>query len=164
MRSRPVRAAGILAMSACALGLAVPLSSADEPPLSGTAESIDPLVGSDWAPPVDDGEVAALAAAAGGATVSTAPCAFGDRPGVLGVPLFRRPIRTEGHLVTTPSGNITLVCHAAAQPGFFARPLPTSAVVVDGAPCFLPVGRRTSDSHLVVTPSLHVHLVCQVKP
>src|SRR4051812_5244547 len=162
MRSRSLRAAGIVTMSAAALALAVPLSRADEPQLFGTAESIDPLVGSDWAPPVDNREVAALAT--DGATVSAVPCAFGDRPGVLGVPLFRRPIRTDGHLVTTPSGNVTLVCHAAAQPAFFARPLPTSAVTVDGAPCFLPGGRRTGDSHLVVTPSLHVHLVCQVKP
>jgi hypothetical protein len=38
------------------------------------------------------------------------------------------------------------------------------AIVVDPAVCFLPGGRRTSDSHLVVTPSLHVQLTCRFQP
>jgi hypothetical protein len=163
MRSRSLRVAGIAALSACALSAQVSFS--DEPApgqISGTVEAIDPLVGFEWAPPVDDGEVAALAS--DGATVTEEPCAFGDRPGVLERQIFRRPIRTTGHLVVAPSGNVTLVCHAAAGAGAFERPLPTSAIVVDGAPCFFPHGRRTNDSHLVVAPSLHVHLVCHVSP
>jgi hypothetical protein len=74
------------------------------------------------------------------------------------------PIRTTGHLVVTPSGNVTFVRHAAANAGSFERPLPTEAVVVDPVPSFLPGGRRTNDGHLVVTPSLHVQLVCHVSP
>jgi hypothetical protein len=128
----------------------------------GTLVAIDPLVGFDWAPEVNDGTVAALAT--DGATVSDAPCGFGDRPGVLAPQIFVRPVLTTGHLVVTPSGNVTFVCHAAASARSFRRPLPTSAIVVDNAPCFLPGGRRTSDSHLVVTPSLHVQLVCHVNP
>jgi hypothetical protein len=160
MRSRSLLVAGFAALSVCAFGAQASLS--DEP-LYGTVEGVDPLAGFDWAPPVDDGEASALAAEQG-ATVTDAPCTFGDRPGVLAGQIFRRPIRTTGHLVSTPSGNITFVCHAAAGAGSFERPLPSSAITVDGTPCFLPGGRRTNDSHLVVTPSLHVHLVCHVNP
>jgi hypothetical protein len=159
---RPLRIAAITALSACALAVPAALSGADEPPpaeIFGTIGAIDPLVGFDWAPEVDDGTVALLAT--DGATVSDAPCGFGDRPGVLAPQIFVRPILTTGHLVVTPSGNVTFVCHAAASSRSFRRPFPTTAIVVDSAPCFLPGGRRTRDSHLVVTPSLHVQLVCQ---
>jgi hypothetical protein len=160
---RPARVAAIVALAALGFGTQVSAWGADEPAeISGTVEAIDPLVGFDWAPPVADPEVAD--AAASGATVTDEPCAFGDRPGVVGTPIFRRPIRTTGHLVVTPSGNVSLVCHAAANAGSFQRPLPTQAIVVDGAPCFLPNRRRASDSHLVVTPSLQVNLVCHINP
>jgi hypothetical protein len=165
MTARSLRIAGIAAVSAGAFAAAGSVSGADETPpatVYGTVGAIDPLAGSDWAPPVEDGEVAALAQ--GGATVTEERCGFGDRPGVLAPQIFRRTITTTGHFVVTPSGNATLVCHAAADQRSFQRPLPTSAIVVDNAPCFLPGGRRTNDSHLVVTPSLHVHLVCHVNP
>lgn len=164
MSSRALRVTGIVALSACAFTLQAALSGAEEPvpgEVYGMTTAIDPLVGFDWAPEVDDGEVAALAAAAAGATVSDVPCFFDDRPGVLAPTIFRRPIRTTGHLVVTPSGNATFVCHAAARPANFVQ-LPTSAIVVDNVPCFLPGNRRTRDTQLVVTPSLHVHLICHV--
>lgn len=162
--SRAARAGAIAGLTALAVGAQVSLSGAEEPAetISGTAETIDPLVGFDWAPPVDDGEVAA--AVAKGASVTEEPCAFGDRPGVVDPQIFRRPIRTTGHLVVTPSGNVTLICHAAAEARSFQPPLPSQAIVVDGAPCFLPNRRRTDDSHLVVTPSLRVHLTCHINP
>ncbi len=78
--------------------------------------------------------------------------------------IFRRPIRTTGHLVVTPSGNVSFHCHAAAERGSFQSPLRTTALVVDPVPCFLPDRRRTNDAHLVVTPSLHVHLTCHLQP
>jgi hypothetical protein len=161
--SQGARVAAIAVFALLGLGVQVSLSRADDPAdVYGTVEAVDPLAASDWAPPLAAPEIAE--AAAGGATVTDAPCTFGDRPTVLAPQIFRRPIRTTGHLVVTPSGNVSFVCHAAANAGSFQRPLPTEAIVVDGAPCFLPNRRRTNDSHLVVTPSLHVHLVCQVKP
>ena len=161
---RPARVAAIVVVAAVGFGAQASLSAADEGSgVYGTVDAIDPLVGFDWAPAVDDPEVAEAAAA--GATVTDVPCTFGDRPGgVLAPQIFRRPIRTSGHLVTTPSGNVTFVCHAAASAGSFQRPLPTSAIVVGPVPCFLPNGRRANDNQLVVTPSLHVHLVCHVNP
>src|SRR4051812_26089207 len=160
---RPWRAAAIVGLSVLAVGAQASLSGAEEPggESYGMVQAVDPLVGFDWAPALGDAEVTAAAAA--GAVVTDAPCTFGDRPGVLN-PIFRRPIRTTGHLVVTPSGNVSFVCHAAADARSFQRPLPTQAIVVDGAPCFLPGGRRTSDSRLVITPSLHVHLVCHFHP
>src|SRR3954453_860376 len=125
-------------------------------------DAIDPLVASDSATPLDDPEV--MQAAADGAAVTDEPCTFGGRPGLPGSQIFRRPMRTTGHLVVTPSGNVSFVCHAAADARSLRPPLPTQAVVVDHVPCFLPSGRRTNDSQLVVTPSLHVHLVCHVHP
>jgi len=161
---RPARVGAIVALAAIGLGAQASLSGAeDAPAVYGTVDPIDPLVGADWAAPVEDPEVAE--AAANGAAVTQETCTFGDRPGVvLAQQIFRRPIRTTGHLVITPSGNVTFVCHAAASPGSFQRPLPTQAIVVDRVPCFLPSGRRTNDSQLVVTPSLHVHLVCHINP
>ena len=64
----------------------------------------------------------------------------------------------------TPSGNVSFVCHAAADARSLQRPLPTEAIVVNDVPCFLPGGRRTRDAQLVVTPSLRVHLVCHFNP
>ena len=161
--SRRTRVAAIAVCAAVGLSVQVPLSRADDPGgVYGTVEAVDPLAAPDWAPPLADPEVAQ--AAADGATVTDVPCTFGDRPNVLAPQIFRRPIGTTGHLVVTPSGNVSLVCHAAANAGSFQRPLPTQAIVVDGAPCFLPTGRRTNDSHLVVTPSLQVHLVCHINP
>src|SRR4051812_3027895 len=142
-------------------GVGASWSAADDP-VYGTVEAIDPLVGSDRATPLDDPEV--MQAAAGGATVTDVPCTFGDRPGFPGPQIFARQVQTTGHLVVTPSGNVSFICHAAASARSFRRPLPTQAVVLDPVPCFLPGGRRTLDSQLVVTPSLHVHLVCHVHP
>jgi hypothetical protein len=67
-----------------------------------------------------------------------------------------------GHLVVTSSGNITFICHAAAEARSFRPPLPESAIVVDPIPGFLPGGRRRNDAHFVVTPSLHLQLTCHV--
>jgi len=161
--SRPACAAAVIAFATLGFGAQVSLSGADETAeeIYGMTESIDPLVGFDWAPPVEDDDVAA--AAADGAVVTAAPCTFGDRPGVLN-PIFRRPIRTTGHLVVTPSGNVSFICHAAASASSFQRPLPTEAIVVDPVACFLPGGRRTNDALLVVTPSLHVQLICHFMP
>ena len=162
--SRPARVVATIVLATLGLGGQASLSGAEEPAqeVYGTVDAIDPLVGFDWAPPVEDREVAEAAAA--GATVTDEPCTFGDRPGVLDPQIFRRPIRTTGHLVITPSGNVSFICHAAASAGSFQRPLPTQAIVVDPVPCFLPGGRRTNDAHLVVTPSLHVQLTCHFMP
>jgi hypothetical protein len=161
---RPARVAAIVVLAALGIGAQASLSGAEEPAeeVYGNVDYIDPLVGFDWAPEVADPEVEE--ARADGATVTDEPCTFGDRPGVLDPQIFRRPIRTTGHLVVTPSGNVSFVCHAAADARSFERPLPSEAIVVDGAPCFLPNRRRTNDSHLVVTPSLHVHLTCHINP
>jgi hypothetical protein len=90
-------------------------------------------------------------------------CTFGDRPGVLN-PIFRRPIQTTGHLVVTPSGNVSFICHATASANSVQRPLPIQAIVVEPVACYLPGGRRTTNAQLVVTPSLHVHLICHFMP
>ena len=161
---RPACVAAMVGLAVLAFGARASLTRAEDPveAVYGTVDAIDPLVGFDWAPAVEDPEVAD--AAASGATVTDQPCTFGDRPGVIDRQIFRRPIRTTGHLVITPSGNVSFVCHAAANAGSFQRPLPTQAIVVEPIPCFLPGGRRTNDAQLVVTPSLHVHLVCHVMP
>jgi hypothetical protein len=160
---RPARLAAMVVLAAIGFGAQASSSGAEEAAeVYGTVDAVDALAGFDWAPPVEDPVVAE--AAAGGAIVTDEPCTFGDRPTVQAPQIFRRPIRTTGHLVVTPSGNVSFICHAAANPGFFERPLPTQAIVVDPIPCFLPGGRRTLDSHLVVTPSLHVQLVCQFHP
>jgi hypothetical protein len=160
MPRRPGRIAAVLVLGALAWG-AQPASAdpASEQPY-GMLEAIDPLVGFDSAQPVQDATIAD--AAANGATVTSEPCAFGDRPGVPAPQILRRPIVTTGHLVVTPSGNITFTCHAAADARSFRPPLPDSAIVVDAVPCFLPGGRRTNDARLVVTPSLHVQLTCHI--
>ncbi len=161
--SRPAAVAAIVVLAVVGLGAQASLSGAEGgAQVYGMIDTLDPLVGSDWAPPVADPAVAE--AAANGATVTDEPCSFGDRPGVPGSQIFRNPVLTTGHLVVTPSGNVSFVCHAAAEPRSFRPPLPSQALVIDGAPCFLPSGRRTSDSHLVVTPSLRVHLVCHFHP
>jgi hypothetical protein len=161
---RPPRVAAIALLVVLGLGMHVSLSGAEEgaDPVYGMVDAVDPLAGFDWATPLDDPEVAE--AAASGATVTDAPCFFGDRPGVLRPQIFRRPIATTGHLVVTPSGNVSFICHAAASAGSFERPLPTQAIVVEPVPCTLPSGRRVNDAQLVVTPSLHVHLVCHFMP
>ena len=158
--ARPARVAAAVAVAALGFAAQALPAGAEDPAdeVYGTVNSIDSLVGFDWAPPVADPEIAE--AAATGAVVTDEPCTFGDRPGVPGPQIFRRPIRTTGHLVVTPSGNVSFVCHAAANAASFQRPLPAQAIVVDPVPCFLPGGRRTNDSHLVVTPSLHVQLSC----
>src|SRR3954447_9400061 len=108
-------------------GVGASWSAADDP-VYGTVEALDPLVGSDWATPLDDPE--AMQAAAGGAAVTDETCTFGDRPGAPGSQgLFARPIQTTGHLVVTPSGNVSFICHAAASARSFRRPLPTQAAV-----------------------------------
>ena len=159
---RPARVAIALTLATLGFGAHASLSGADEAAeaTDGMVEAIDPLTGAEWAPPVDDAAVAAVAA--DGAVVIEAPCTFGDRPGLLD-PIFRRPISTTGQLVVTPSGNVSFVCHAAADARSFLR-RPSQAVVVEPVPCFLPGGRRTNDARLVVTPSLHVHLVCHFMP
>jgi hypothetical protein len=161
--SRTAAFAAIVGLAVVGLGAQASLSGAEDGAgVYGMIDTLDPLVGSDWAPPVADPEVAQ--AAANGATVTDEPCTFGGRPGAPGSQIFRAPVSTTGHLVVTPSGNVSFVCHAAAEPKSFRPPLPSQALVIDGAPCFLPSGRRTSDSHLVVTPSLRVHLVCHFHP
>jgi hypothetical protein len=163
---RTARVAAVVVAAALGFGAQASLSGAEEPVegVYGMVEAIDPLEGFDWAPPVQDREVAA--AVADGATVTDEPCTFGDRPGVLDPQreIFRRPIQTTGHLVVTPSGNASFHCHAAANAGSFQRPLPTAAIVVDRVSCFLPDRRRDNDARLVVTPSLHVHLSCHIQP
>ena len=158
---RSARVAATVALASAGLGgLASSSSGETVEGVYGTIDAVDALVGFDWAPALEAPDVAAA-----GATVTDELCTFGDRPGgVLAPQIFRRPIRTTGHLVVTPSGNISFVCHAAASAASFQRPLPTQAIVVDRAPCFLPSGQRTNDTHLVVTPSLQVHLVCHVNP
>jgi len=160
---RAARVAAVVVAGALVFSAQASLAGADEPVegVYGMVEVLDPLVGFDWAPPIADPDV--LAAAAEGATVTDEPCAFGARPGVLDPQIFRRPIVTTGHLVVTPSGNVSFHCHAAASAGSFQRPLPTSAIVAS-VPCFLPNGRRANDAQLVVTPSLQVHLSCHVQP
>jgi hypothetical protein len=155
-------AAALAALAVLGLGVQASMTGAEEGANAVAGMAVDPLVGFDWATPVSDPEVAD--AAANGATVTDETCVFGDRPSVPAPQIFRRPIETTGHLVVTPSGNVTLVCHAAASAGSFQRPLPTQAIVVEPVPCFLPSGRRTNDAQLVVTPSLHVHLVCHFMP
>ena len=161
---RPARVAVLVVLAMLGAGAHASQSRADEAgeEVYGTVDAIDPLVGFDWAPAVDSAAV--TQAGADGATVSEAPCTFGDRPTVPAPEIFRRPIRTTGHLVVTPSGNVTFVCHAAANRGSFEQPLPDQAIVVDPTVCFLPGGRRTTDTHLVVTPSLRVQLVCRFTP
>jgi hypothetical protein len=159
LRTRRVAAVAVVAVLGSGAGASW---SGAEGPVYGMLEAIDPAVGTDWAVPLEDSGVAQAAAA--GATVTDAPCTFGGRPGVPGAQIFRRPIQTTGHLVVTPSGNVSFVCHAAADARSFQTPLPTQAVVVDNVPCFLPGGRRTNDSQLVVTPSLRAHLVCHFHP
>ena len=162
---RPARVAAVIVAATLGFGAQASLSGAEEPavePAYGMVDAVDPLVGFDWAAPIEDRDV--VAAAADGATVTDEPCTFGDRPGVPSPQIFRRPIRTTGHLVVTPSGNVSFHCSAAADARSFQSPLPTSALVVDRVPCFLPDRRRTNDSRLVVTPSLHVHLSCHVQP
>jgi hypothetical protein len=160
---RAARIAAVVVAGTLVFGAQASLAGAEEPvgDVYGMVEVLDPVVGFDWAPPVADPEVAA--AAAQGATVTDEPCTFGDRPGVLDPQIFRRPIATTGHLVVTPSGNVSFHCDAAASAGSFQRPLPTSALVAS-VPCFLPNRRRANDAQLVVTPSLHVHLSCHVQP
>ena len=160
---RLARMAALLVLSLLGLAIDASRSSADESTgeLYGTVDAIDPLLGFDWAPAVDDPDVDA--AAANGATVSDVPCVIGDRPNAPAPQIFRRPIRTTGHLVTTPSGNVSFVCHAAVDGRFIRPPLPDQAIVVDPTVCFLPGGRQIKDAHLVVTPSFHVQLVCQFK-
>src|SRR5689334_22192973 len=107
---RPARLVAAAVVGMLALGAqAAPADPAPEE-VYGMLEAIDPVVGFDWAPPVDDPEIAE--AAANGATVTNVPCGFGDRPGVLAPQILRRPVRTTGHLVVTPSGNVTFICHA----------------------------------------------------
>src|SRR3954464_4406001 len=96
---------GVGAVGVLVSGVGASWSAADDP-VYGTVEAIDSLVGSDWATPLDDPE--AMQAAAGGAAVTDETCTFGDRPGAPGSQgLFARPIQTTGHLVVTPSGNVS---------------------------------------------------------
>src|SRR3954453_7888457 len=108
---RPARVTCIVVLAAINLGTHASRSHAEgAPDVYGTIDAIDPFMGADWAPPVEDSEV--LDAAASGADVTEQTCTFGDRPGgVLAPQIFRRPIQTTGHLVITPSGNASLVCH-----------------------------------------------------
>lgn len=160
--SRSARVAVIFALATigCAAQSAVSDAEGSGDEVYGMTDWVDPLAEWDWAPPVPDAEVDA--AAAEGATVTDAPCVFGNRPGTPD-PIFRRDVRTTGHLVVTPSGNASFVCHAAVRAQSLSR-VPSEAIVVDPARCFLPGGRRVNDAHLVVTPSLHVHLTCHFQP
>ena len=87
----------------------------------------------------------------GGATVvKDIPCGIA-LPGMTPNAVF-----TTGHLVVTPSGNASLICHAEIPEG------PPRAVIIRDLPCFLgPVG-VTGESHTVITPSGRVTLTCHL--
>jgi len=151
-----VLAAGTVAFA----GWATTAGADDPAPLAGIVTGVDPAAEMDWLEPIADPFVAQ--AAADGATVTEQRCVIGDVPTIDERRTFARPIRTTGHLVVTPSGNVHFVCHAQARTSNFFR-VPTEALVFDGLPCALPEGRGTTrDSHLVVTPSLQVHVVCHL--
>ena len=85
-----------------------------------------------------------------GATLTSAPCIVADRPTIAVPevrPFLRRPIQTSGQFVVTPSGNAYFVCHSSVTG--IAR-LPTQAIVVDGAPCFL--AQPSADERLAHRP------------
>ncbi len=63
---------------------------------------------------------------------------------------------TTGHLVVTPSGNASLVCHAEIPKG------PPQAVIIRDLPCGLGPGGFTGESHTVITPSGQVTLTCHL--
>ena len=67
---RPARVAAVAVLAALGTGVLASVSGADDAgeAVYGTLETIDPLVGFDWAPPVEDAAVAQ--AAANGATVT----------------------------------------------------------------------------------------------
>ena len=164
---RPRRLAGLALVATLALAIPAALAPAEEAPppaeeLFGTVEPGETLVESDWGSPLPEPSVEE--ARAEGATVTRRPCIIRDRP-TIEVPQLRpylsRPVRTSGNFVITPSGNVHFVCHASVPSP--AR-LPSEAVVVDGAPCFLPNRRRTNDSHIVLTPSGRLTLTCHVTP
>ena len=154
------RTAGPAVIAALAL-LAVPAFSAAEDPPAELFGSVDPgesLVEADWADAMTDPFVEDQRAQ--GAVVTSAPCIVGDRPTIEVPelrPYLRRPVRTAGQFVVTPSGNAHFVCHASVPSPVR---LPSQAIVVDGTPCFLPNRRRTNDSHIVLTPSGELTLTC----
>jgi hypothetical protein len=158
------RPAALLLITALALLVAPTFSAAEDPvappptELFGTVDPGESLVESDWAAAVADPFVEDQRAQ--GATVTTAPCIVGDRPTIQVPelrPYLRRPVQTDGQFVVTPSGNAHLVCHTSVPSPVR---LPSQAIVVDGAPCFLPNRRRTNDSHIVLTPSGELILTC----
>ena len=63
----------------------------------------------------------------------------------------------DAHLVTTPSGNITMVCEGDIPAG---QPIPASAEVEQAVLCFLPNGIDTRDAQEVFTPSGNIILTC----
>ncbi len=131
--------------------------------LSGTVEGFEVELGSDSAEPI--WTVDAVAAEKQGATVTQHACVIGDNPTINARelrPFLRRPIRTTGQFVVTPSGNAHFVCHVAAQP--FLRSTPSQAIVVDNAVCTLPDRHRATDSRIVLTPSGHLTLTCHLQP
>jgi hypothetical protein len=156
-------AAGVLAAVLVALSAGVASADLYDPvtgeELAGNIETLDPTAEIDDADALAPDDVAADGlvdpAASDGAVVRAAKCTIQN-------PLFHRIVRTTGIVVTTPSGNVTLVCHAQVNLKL-VRFAPDHAIVVDDGPCFLGK-RRFADSHLVITPSLHVHLVCHIHP
>lgn len=67
----------------------------------------------------------------------------------------------DAHLVTTPSGEITMVCNGDIPAD---QPLPTSAEVEQGVLCFLPNGLSTRHAQEVFTPSGNIELTCHLNP
>ena len=97
-------------------------------------------------------------ARAGGATVRTVLCRIEN------FRLFRTTLLLGGgHLVVTPSGNVTLVCHAQVPARLVRGGAPTQAVVVESGTCEA-LRFRFAESHLVLTPTLNVHVVCHLHP
>ena len=88
-----------------------------------------------------------------GATVTTETCT------VRYPPLFVRTIQTEGQLIVTPSGQVTLVCHVRLAPRDVRSPI-EQAVVVQEVPCRIGDDTSTRDSQIVLTPNLDLHVVC----
>ena len=63
----------------------------------------------------------------------------------------------DAHLVTTPSGHITMVCSGDIPDG---QPIPSSAEVEQAVLCFLPNQLETRDAQEVFTPSGKIVLTC----
>jgi hypothetical protein len=150
-----LRLAGVAVVATCASVLAVGTARADLVDPSTSADAAGNIASFD--PAVDEFEDAAPAADdpsdPQGAVVGSTSCLIRN-------PVFRKVVRTPGHIVITPSGNIAIVCHGQlASPSILFDKNISQALVVQDAPCFFGK-RQLSSSILVVTPSLNVTFVC----